>query len=781
MAVRSAGKLSERLRAYQLLDILLEAGIKTPGISEDLDQEDPAIFSKAVRAIGMQMSRVVKGESVVVDDIIVNRHEGQDAQSRSVKEYEFRQVDSNGGSLYQRSRQTDASKGLTTTIGNLGTPEPQATPELKCRNPEPPQPLPTSPGPPPNTLHYKSVAEVPEVAGFSSENDVSRYPATSPEALTPKHLFEEVPGGVSLLQRTNDQQRQRCSAPDITPQVHSPVEVRCDAQAEPVAIINENDPPPPEQQPAKPSPAPLPHPTPDSFWSGQQLHSREGLPIAVDCETEVLEDKRQIPRLALVSASDGQSDFVIHPELLGDFLEQHSGESFVGHNVQFDFWVIDQHLRQQGHRANRVLWDICHQGRLHDTMILDMLVQLATGQYRKITGGHGAENETTVYPGRLDEVAADYTNLSVDKDDPIRLRYGELLGLSEAEILDVDPKFVQYAVGDAIVTHQLYPALADEATRLMRNHSAGQHGPGHDIRPDAIEKFGYLSEAIQVKASITLSHMFRQGVRVDQHRLTALLEQYRGEIASLTAQLQKDYPQVLKFDPRGKVVVTPKSRAPSLGNTKLSEMLERVVAELRAQGHHAETPLSQGKTGGISRSIQAWQKFVPLHPFLQNWAQLKHAEKFLGLLEGLQGPIQHCEYRLLTRTGRTSCSRPKDSKLPGVNLQQIPKQEEFRGLFVPREETGRLLIADYAAIELRTLAAVCQAKFGKTKLGEVITQGVDPHAFTAATIQHLTLEQFLALREHDRDRFRSGRQAAKAVNFGVPGGLGAARLRRYAE
>jgi hypothetical protein len=138
LAVRSAGKLGERLRAYQLLNIVVEAGIKTSGIPEDLDLADEAAFGKGSRAIGMQMSRAVKGESVVMDDIIVSRHEGQDTSFRPVKEYEF---------------------------GNLGTPQLRNHPEEKSLSPEPPQPLPTSPGQPLNTPLYKSVALVPGVAG----------------------------------------------------------------------------------------------------------------------------------------------------------------------------------------------------------------------------------------------------------------------------------------------------------------------------------------------------------------------------------------------------------------------------------------------------------------------------------------------------------------------------------------------------------------------------------------------------------------------------------------
>jgi hypothetical protein len=137
----------------------------------------------------------------------------------------------------------------------------------------------------------------------------------------------------------------------------------------------------------------------------------------------------------------------------------------------------------------------------------------------------------------------------------------------------------------------------------------------------------------------------------------------------------------------------------------------------------------------------------------------------------------HGEYTLLMRTGRTSCSRPRKSSVPGINIQQMPKLPEFRALFVA-DPGFTLFIGDFAAAELRTLAAVCQAKFGSSKLGIVFTDSGDgdPHAFTAAAIQGMTLETFHKLRETEPQRYKENRQQAKPINFGVPGGMGAQRL-----
>jgi hypothetical protein len=524
---------------------------------------------------------------------------------------------------------------------------------------------------------------------------------------------------------------------------------------------------------------------PYQVWDGRRLRSTRECPLALDTETERITDELHIPALALAVASDGKTHVVIHPDRLGDFLLTHGEEAFVGHNVQFDFWVIDRHFAGRGdERPRRILWDVCDRGRLFDTQILDMLLQLATGRFRKVAGAGGPRRtskseDMTVYPGNLAEVAADYTTLRVSKDDPYRLRFGELVGLGERDWDQVDPGFFHYAVRDAVVTRRLYPALAAAAYQAMTAYGFDRKAQRYEIRPDALEKFGYLSEIIQVQASIALAYLFRRGVRVNLEKSRALEDKYRSEMAEIVATLERDYSQVLTYGKDGALKLTPKGKTPSLGAKKLEPMLLRVVDELNSTGHAIETPTSDGKKKGMSLSVKAWGRYARLHPFLDLWARTAKLKKLLEFLAGLTAPVLHCQYSLLKRTGRTSCSRPRSDALPGLNVQQMPRLPEFRALFVP-DPGCELFVGDFAAAELRTLAAACRARFGSSKLGDVITQKIDPHAFTAAAIQGMKLEDFQELKNTDPKRHKEGRQRSKPINFGVPGGMGAKALAAYA-
>jgi DNA polymerase I-like protein with 3'-5' exonuclease and polymerase domains len=163
---------------------------------------------------------------------------------------------------------------------------------------------------------------------------------------------------------------------------------------------------------------------------------------------------------------------------------------------------------------------------------------------------------------------------------------------------------------------------------------------------------------------------------------------------------------------------------------------------------------------------------------------MKSLAKLCQFFTALQAPIVYPRYRPLVRTGRVSCSSP--------NIQQIPRDGQFRRVFVP--SPGHLLLAvDFAFIELRTLAAHCLKMYGKSELANVIRAGSDPHAHTAAMIVGVPYEEFQTWKNDEtkielngrtqarKDHYKEARQLAKPINFGVPGGLGADSLVSYAR
>src|SRR5438874_446237 len=103
----------------------------------------------------------------------------------------------------------------------------------------------------------------------------------------------------------------------------------------------------------------------------------------------------------------------------------------------------------------------------------------------------------------------------------------------------------------------------------MVAHGFERNAANYDIRPDAIEKFGYLSEILQVQASVVLADMFRRGIRVDLEAARKLEEQYRAALTECIETLKADYPDVLTHHRDGTLKLTEKGQTPSLSKKKL--------------------------------------------------------------------------------------------------------------------------------------------------------------------------------------------------------------------
>lgn len=115
----------------------------------------------------------------------------------------------------------------------------------------------------------------------------------------------------------------------------------------------------------------------------------------------------------------------------------------------------------------------------------------------------------------------------------------------------------------------------------------------------------------------------------------------------------------------------------------------------------------------------------------------------------------HADWRQIVGVGRIACRDP--------NLTQVPKDGQWRACFTAAEG-HQLIVADYSQQELRILAAVA----GDPALTEVFQHSGDLHRATAALVFGIP----------ESDVAPAQRRAAKALNFGLMYGMGAASFAR---
>ena len=407
--------------------------------------------------------------------------------------------------------------------------------------------------------------------------------------------------------------------------------------------------------------------------------------------------------------------------------------------------------------------------------------------------------------------------------------------------------------------------------------------------PNCRERWGLLTDIIQVKAELALRQITNNGFTVELDQLDAMVTTIETRAAGIVRDIEgmEHFGEVFVRSKAGKISQSEGCVRPEYSRERLNKLLQEIVlqcreqadkenAAIRAKAHPQVRKLEEVPTDatdldttdfdeheedvccntedeeeevddvvedeqvegeeeerhGLSqvpyhkkldpeREVEASEWFVPFetdkkaddksekkelpyvywktayrqHPFVRAWSALARCtrhHRHLMALKRLAVPIDsdgstpgeaqarlgvvHSKYDLMTRNGRTRSSAP--------NIQTTPVGAGFREMFVA--PPGHVFVTlDYSCIELCTLAAVCKARYGFSKLGDVISSGTDPHCFTAAMLCGLSLEDFMRLRtssrEADRQHFAQWRQKAKAINFGIPGGLGAFSLREYAQ
>lgn len=114
----------------------------------------------------------------------------------------------------------------------------------------------------------------------------------------------------------------------------------------------------------------------------------------------------------------------------------------------------------------------------------------------------------------------------------------------------------------------------------------------------------------------------------------------------------------------------------------------------------------------------------------------------------------------------------------GEKHEHATREMGVRLCYTPREGFY-YASSDYSSGELCTLAQVCLWSVGFSRMAEVINATKDPgalHAAFGARMAGMDVAAFKAALKAGDKRCKDYRQAAKAANFGFPGGMGAAKL-----
>lgn len=248
---------------------------------------------------------------------------------------------------------------------------------------------------------------------------------------------------------------------------------------------------------------------------------------------------------------------------------------------------------------------------------------------------------------------------------------------------------------------------------------------------------------------------------VDEAKLSFLME--------LDAEIKRrnpDDPQKwLPRDPDGSFNTREKtSGSIRLGTKKLAGFNPRSPIQMAAAFEKAGIILPPNAKGNASLDQNLLAFIKKQYALVEKYLEYKEKTTSVSALETLIENVNektgriHGSYRQVgTETGRLSAAKP--------NLQQVPRTEKFRSLFIA-DDGYVLVVADFSQVELRVAAELS----GEPRMIEAYRAGRDLHTETAALMRGVSFEEVS----------KSDRQSAKIANFGLLYGAGPATLRRQA-
>jgi hypothetical protein len=444
-----------------------------------------------------------------------------------------------------------------------------------------------------------------------------------------------------------------------------------------------------------------------------------------------------------------------------------AGATFLGHSLAFDWTVVRAYTGWDWRR----IYALYNQNRIRDTLVRQQLLDVRNGYASDATGeaDENDHNRVVFRHARGDRSAplvksglslADLElyyfgrDRTAEKKNPnsVRLRFGELRG---RRVADYPKEFTDYLYDDVSAPFEVYEAQA-KAWRGLN---------GADALPDEVR---------QVRKALSLSKIERRGMATCAPRIDALA----AKAAPLYAAAQEKVRAAGFYRLAGSKKALAEGRGKWTKDTKL--VAQRVAEAYARMGK--EAPKTPG--GGVSCNKDSLLNSGD--PLLMEFSGAgpigSIVNTFVPMLKAGNGRLR-TRYNGILATGRISSARPNLNNLPRGNPKDpLDLGKYVRPCVVPTDGFD-LCSVDYDCAEIRSHAQVNLWLFGKSDQAEFFRKNPygDPHLELAASILGITVEEAKTRYDAGDEGVKNARQASKALNFGLPGGMGAARLQDSAR
>lgn len=427
----------------------------------------------------------------------------------------------------------------------------------------------------------------------------------------------------------------------------------------------------------------------------------------------------------------------------------------VGFNTGFDMAA----MAAEYPRLLPLIFKAYAAGRIVCGLVREKLIHIAKGTHRRISGKFGRRKKDNQPNGLGFSLgAAVWRRFQLDViddksgEDSWRMRYGELDGVP---IEEWPPDAVVYARGDAELHDRVFLSQINDAMNIRRSLDK------LCLRRDLVELLDapFVQDGPKQAARAFAFQLMRcWGIRTNQKEVVGLRLRLAKARKSLEGELLKAG------------YLTWEDARPNKPKRVMKKIQEDIRAAYEEAGEAVPmTPKGDAvSTSGDTLKGSGKQILQRLATYL-SWRKVE--DTFLGAMSrGIFRPL-HPGWNVLVESGRASCVRP--------NMTNQPRKGGFRECVEARP--GMLfVVADYSTAELRSLAQTCLNHFGSSKMADALNEGRDLHVAMAADLLRITYEEAWERHIAGDKELKDHRQLSKAINFGAPGGLGAASFVEFA-
>lgn len=483
--------------------------------------------------------------------------------------------------------------------------------------------------------------------------------------------------------------------------------------------------------------------------------------IAMDCETYLFLPGLPAPKIVCGQFADKGSTRLGPPEDVRDMIRDvaHPGsrEPLGFANAPYDLGVCAAMFPE----TIRAIFMLLERGQIKDTHVRQALLDLGRGTLLQGADGQPLERYS------LQNIAEKVLGIFVAKENTPRLFYAHLDGVP-FELWT--PEQRDYALKDARVTYDV----------IERQGEGISGDPGLE---------NLKLEIAENRANWALHLMSCWGPRTDPAMVADVVQQvtaaheaavkkftevgiYRGEGYCRRENTKgEDLPCALA-GAHHVGEVQPADLCKAWPGSKIGTRDTDLLKEIVRTAYKGQPPLTAGGDVSTDRDTLLESGDELLMAFGEAGKNEKEFSTYLEVIQrGAQVPI-NVQYDLIKRTTRTSARNP--------NLQNLPRGGRSRECFVARPGTVWCSV-DMPSLELVTLAQNLLWMFGRSSLADILRAKVDPHVNLASRMMGLTYEEGIKLHKAKDPRMKMMRQAAKPVNYGMGGGMGATKLVVYAR